>query len=152
MTASLIPSPFWGQSAFRLSATTVSMSLAGSCFSFGNRHQGPSIIGFEDEVETIFWGDLAVADSRSKRTLRNSTSSHRPARDIISTARLELECPSYGVNPARGPYAAATFPWSSGNSVPSTHMRCMITAKRARQRQRSPFIPAEPGDLSSPRP
>ena len=98
-----------GSSVFRLSTTTVSMSLTGSCFSsgsgtkalpvrnrrrggtifwaafsnrpfgvkrfqaihhysvdvahglvllFGNRHQGPSSIGFEDEVEQLLGGLL----------------------------------------------------------------------------------------------
>ena len=39
-----------GSSTFRLSAAAVSMSLTGSRF-FRNRRQGPSIMGFEDEVE-----------------------------------------------------------------------------------------------------
>src|SRR5262249_27978692 len=76
-----------GSSAFRLSTTTVSMSLTGSCF-FSNRPfrvkrfqtihhysvdvahglvllfgigtRGPSIMGFEDEAEQSFSGGLAV--------------------------------------------------------------------------------------------
>ena len=47
-----------GSSAFRLSTTTVSMSLAGSCFS-SESAPGPSIMGVEDGVEHLFRG-LAI--------------------------------------------------------------------------------------------
>jgi hypothetical protein len=51
MSASLIGHS--GSSAFRLSTTTVSMSLTGSCFS-SESAQGPSIMGFEDEDHAQF--------------------------------------------------------------------------------------------------
>ena len=92
MSASLIGR--FGSSAFRLSITTVSMSLAGSCFS-SDSYQGPSIMGSEDEAEQSFGRPCRLADSRSKQTYElassivpRGTSFHR---------LVELECPPYPV-------------------------------------------------------
>src|SRR6266403_5706454 len=59
--------------------------------SLRNRHQGPSIMGFEDEAEQSLPRPCRLADSRSKRTCElastivpQGTSFHRAA---------ELECP-----------------------------------------------------------
>ena len=50
----LVEGPRWGDAEFLpaagLSTAAVSMSPTGSCFS-RNRHQGPSIMRFEEEVE-----------------------------------------------------------------------------------------------------
>src|SRR6266566_7754471 len=91
MTASLIGHS--GSSAFRLSTTTVSMSLTGSCFqalsdhpppqcrcrsraraSLRNRHQGPSIMGFEDGVEQSLPRPCHQTSDRSKRTYELTSS------------------------------------------------------------------------------
>src|SRR5439155_20654782 len=63
--------------------------------SLRNRHQGPSIMGFEDEVEQSLGRTCRLADSRSKRTYEltssivpRGTSFHRSA---------ELEFSSYRV-------------------------------------------------------
>jgi hypothetical protein len=50
--------------------------------SLRNRHQGPSIMGFEDEVELSFGRPYRQIDGRSKRTCA-LTSSVVPPRDII---------------------------------------------------------------------
>jgi hypothetical protein len=56
-----------GSSAIRLSTATVWMSLTGSCFS-SESAQGPSIMGFEDEVEQSLGRPCRRTDGRSKRT------------------------------------------------------------------------------------
>ena len=61
------------------SSVDVSRGLA---LLFGNRHKGPSIMGFEDEVETIFTAALPS----NRRQIQADTRTHlihRPARDII---------------------------------------------------------------------
>ena len=65
---------------FRLSTTTVLISLAGSCFS-SESAPGPSIMGFEDEVEHL--QAALPADWRQVRADIRSHLIHRPARDII---------------------------------------------------------------------
>src|SRR6266567_3149754 len=153
-----------GSSAFRLSTTTVSMSLTGSCFSsesapgalpswdsrtrwnnlsgglavrrtvgpsghgnfsnrpfrvkrfqtihhysvdvahglvllFGIGTRGPSIMGFEDEVEQSFGRPCRQTNGRSKRTCE-LTSSVVP-RGTSFHRSVELECPSIGLDAAR---------------------------------------------------
>ncbi len=71
----------WWSSAFRLSTTAVSMSLAGSCFSTESAH-GPFHHGIRRRGGTIFRAalpsdrQLIQADSRTHLI-------HRPARDTI---------------------------------------------------------------------
>jgi hypothetical protein len=65
MSASLIGR--LGSSAFRLSTTAVSTSLAGSCFSTESAH-GPFHHGIRRQGGTIFRAALPVAGGRSKRT------------------------------------------------------------------------------------
>jgi hypothetical protein len=50
--------------------------------SLRNRHQGPSIMGFEDEVEQSFGRPCRQCDCRSQAAVRTHLI-HRPARDII---------------------------------------------------------------------
>src|SRR4249919_3038637 len=85
MSASLIGR--LGASAFRLSTSTVSMSLAGSCFS-SESAPGPFHHGIRGRGGTIFWA--ALLSCRSKRTYElastivpRGTSFHR---------LVELEC------------------------------------------------------------
>src|SRR6266700_6034360 len=89
-----------GSSAFRLSTTTVSMSLTGSCFSnrpfrvkrfqtihhysvdvthglvllFGIGTRGPSIMGFEDEAEQSIGRPCRQTNGRSKQTCELTSS------------------------------------------------------------------------------
>src|SRR5213596_4086930 len=71
MSASLIGS--LGSSTFRRSIDAVWMSLAG-CASLRNRHQGPTIMGFEDEAEQSLGRPCRLTDSRSKRTYELTSS------------------------------------------------------------------------------
>ena len=59
MSASLIGHS--GSSAFRLSTTTVSMSLTGSCFSSESASRGPCIMGFKNEVEQSFYSSPSAS-------------------------------------------------------------------------------------------
>jgi hypothetical protein len=54
-------------SAFRLTTTSASMSLAGSCFLFGIGTKGRSIMGCEDESRTIFAAALLAMRSGARR-------------------------------------------------------------------------------------
>src|ERR1700738_3722040 len=92
-------------SAFRLSTTTVSMSLAGSCFSSESAPR-PFHHGIRRRGGTILWAALPslgrpcrLTDSRSKRTyeltssiVAQGTSFHR---------LVELECPPILFDPAQ---------------------------------------------------
>src|SRR6478752_7536403 len=79
MSASLIGHS--GSSAFRLSTTSVSMSLTGSCFSSESAPGGPSIMGFEDEAEQSL--PRPCREIRPTQADMRTHLIHRPARDII---------------------------------------------------------------------
>jgi len=79
MSASLIGHS--GSSAFRLSATTVLMLLAGSCFSSESAPR-PFHHGIRGRGGTIFWSTLPSDERQVQPTLRTHLI-HRPARDII---------------------------------------------------------------------
>ena len=130
MSASLIGR--LGSSAFRLSTRTVSRSLAGSCFSTESAHR-PFHHGIRRRGGTIFWAALPSAGPS-----RHANSPHPSSRE--------------------GHHSTAW--WSSGfllllislgahavtslvhlNSVPSTQMRCMITAKRRASATIARFMP-----------
>src|SRR5450759_3870801 len=70
-----------GSSAFRLSTTAVSMSLAGSCFSSES-----ALRPFHHRIRrrggTIYWAALPSDERRVQATKRTHLI-HRPARDII---------------------------------------------------------------------
>ena len=94
----------------------------------GNRHQGRSIMGFEDEVEQSFGRPYRQCNGRSKRTCEltssivpRGTSLHRS----VELSFLLLDLILYGFHGA-----AAACSRVQRNSVPSTQMRCMITASR----------------------
>jgi hypothetical protein len=136
MSASLIgPS---GSSTFRLSINAVSMSLAGSCFS-SESALSPSIMGFEDEAEQSFGRPCRQGDGGSKRTYEltssivpRGTSFHCWVDFDFLLSRLILN----GLHAA-----AAACSLVHRNSVPSTQMRCMITASRRASATIAFFIP-----------
>ena len=101
------------------------MSPAGSRFS-SESAQGPSIMGFEDEVEQSLGRPCRQTDGRSKRTC-DLTSSVVP-RGTSFHRLVELEFLLSGLI-LHGSHAAAASRVQR-NSVPSTQMRCMITANR----------------------
>src|SRR2546427_7883754 len=65
--------------------------------SLRNRHQGPSIMGFEDEAEQSLGRPCRLTDSRSKRTYE-LTSSIVP-RGTSSHRAVELKCPPIAFDP-----------------------------------------------------
>src|SRR5471032_1991235 len=70
-----------GSSAFRLSIATVSMSLAGSCFS-SESAPGPFQYGIRERGGTIFGSALPSFTQQVQADIRTHLI-HRPARDII---------------------------------------------------------------------
>ena len=135
MSASLIGR--LGSSTFRLSAAAVSMSLTGSCFSSESAPR-PFHHGIRRRGGTIFRATLP-SDERQVQADMRTHLIHRPARDIIPPlggarsfllSRLIL----------RGRHAAAASRVQR-NSVPSTQMRCMITANRRASATIAFFIP-----------
>ena len=123
MSASLIGR--LGSSAFRLSTTAVSMSLAGSRFSSESAPR-PFHHGIRRRGGTIFAAALLSYDGRSKRTYEltssivpRGTSFHRS----VELCFLLLHLILYS-------FHAAASSLVHRNSVPSTQMRCMITANR----------------------
>ena len=71
----------FGSSAFRLSTSAVSMSLAGSCFS-SDSAPGPFHYGIRGRGGTIYWTALP-SDGRQVQATKRTHLIHRPARDII---------------------------------------------------------------------
>src|SRR5450759_3469882 len=85
-----------GSSAFRLSTTAVSMSLAGSCFSSESDY-GPSIIGFEDEAEQSIGRPYRQTNGGSKRP--NELTSSIVPRGTSFHRSVELECSPVTIDP-----------------------------------------------------
>jgi hypothetical protein len=126
MSASLIGR--FGSSAFRLSLTTVSMSLAGSCFS-SESTPGPFHHGIRGRGGTIFGArPCRLADSRSKRTYELASSIVPRGTSFHRLVELECLLSCLTLHSFQG--AAAACSRVHRNSVPSTQMRCMITANR----------------------
>src|SRR5438445_13892924 len=96
-------------------------------------------VGFEDEVEQSLPRPCRQCDGRSKRTY-DLTPSIVP-RGTSFHCSVELEFPPIGSDPARFHAAAAACSRVQRNSVPSTHMRCMITANRRARATIAFFIP-----------
>jgi hypothetical protein len=98
MSASLIGR--MGSSAFRLSTTAMSMSLAGSCFS-SESAPGPFHHGIRRRGGTISSAALLSVERQDQADMRTRLI-HRPARDIFpllggsraSSYRIDLMCPS----------------------------------------------------------
>jgi hypothetical protein len=117
--------PF-GVKRFGLSTCAVSMSLTGSRFSSDSALR-PFQYGIRRRGGTIFWSTLP-SDGRQVQADIRTHLIHRPARDIIPPLGgaprvllldLILHC-----------HAGAASCRVQRNSVPSTQMRCMITASR----------------------
>ena len=137
MSASLIG--HLGSSTFRLSTTAMSMSLAGSCFS-SESAPGPFHHGIRGRGGTIFMVGLAV--SRTAGPSGHANSPHPSSREgHPSTARWISGFLLSGLI-LNGFHAAATAcSRVQRNSVPSTQMRCMITASRRASATIAFFIP-----------
>ena len=137
MSASLIG--HLGSSTFRLSTTAVSMSLTGSRFSSESAPR-PFHHGVRGRGGTIFGVGLAVR--RTVGPSGHANSPHPSSREgHHSTARwssifLLLDLILHGFHAA-----AAACSRVQRNSVPSTHMRCMITANRRARATIAFFIP-----------
>jgi hypothetical protein len=142
MSASLIGR--MGSSAFRLSTTAMSMSLAGSCFS-SESAPGPFHHGIRRRGGTISSAALLSVEQQDQADMRTHLI-HRPARDIFPLLGGSRAPPIALILCA--PHAAAVS-LVQRNSVPSTHMRCIITASRRQGHDRL-FHPAAPGDLHGP--
>ena len=128
-----------GSSAFRptTTTTTVSMSLTGSCFS-SESAPGPSIMGVEDEAEQST--ERPCRNERQVQAIGRTHLIHRPARDIIPPqggARSFLLSDVI----LQGFHAATACSLVHRNSVPSTHMRCRITANRRARATIAFFMP-----------
>jgi hypothetical protein len=124
-----------GSSAFRLTTTAVSMSLAGSRFSSDS-----ALRPFHHDSRTRWnnlYRGLAVVVGRSKQTCE-LTSSTVP-RGTSFHRLVELEFPPIAFDPERPHAAAASL--LHLNSVPSVQMRCIITAKRRASATIAFFIP-----------
>ena len=135
MSASLIGR--FGSSTFRLSTATVSMPLAGSCFS-SESALGPFHHGIRRQGGTIFAAALRSDEQQVQADMRTHLI-HRPARDHHSTARWSSSfLLSHLIS--TGPHAVTTSRVQR-NSVPSIQIRCMITANRRARATIAFFIP-----------
>ena len=138
MSASLIGHS--GSSAFRPTTTTaVSMSLTGSCFS---SESAPEALPSWDSKTrwNNLWGGLAVRRTAgpSDRTNSPHPSSREGHLPPLGGTRVFLL--SYLI--LHGSHAAAAAcSRVQRNSVPSTHIRCMITANRRARATIAFFIP-----------
>ncbi len=137
MSASLIGR--LGSSAFRLSTAAVSMSPAGSRFS-SESAPGPFHHGIRGRGGTIYSAALPSNERQVQADMRTHLI-HRPARGHHSTARWSSSFLLSGLI-LRGPHAAAAAcSRVHRNSVPSTQMRCRITANRRASATIAFFMP-----------
>jgi hypothetical protein len=135
MSASLIGR--LGSSAFRLS-TNSSVDVAhGLSLLFGLGTKGPSIMGFEDEVEQSFGRPCRQCNGRFKRTYELTSSIVPRGTSFHRWVELDLVLSHLILHRSQ---AAATS-LVHRNSVPSTHTRCMITANRRASATIAFFIP-----------
>ena len=129
-----------GSSTFRLSPPLQCRCRSRARASLRNRHQGPSIMGFEDEVEQSFASALPSDERQVQADIANSP--HPSSREgHHSTARwsssfLLSDLILHGFHAAAGACSRV-----QRNSVPSTQMRCMITANRRARATIAFFIP-----------
>jgi hypothetical protein len=126
-------------SAFETIHHQVSMSLAGSCFSPESAAR-PFHHGIRGRGGTIYAAAFTVEERQVQADMRTHLI-HRPARDIIpplggNSSFLLLDLIPHGFHAA-----AAACSRVQRNSVPSTHMRCMITANRRARATIAFFIP-----------
>src|SRR5262245_63490133 len=127
MSASLIG--HLGSSAFRLSTASVSMSLAGSCFSSESAPR-PFHHGIRRQGGTIFWAALPSNRRLVQADMRTHLI-HRPARDIIPPlggVRVFLLCLCHGLFPgpaelsAVNPYAVHDHRDRKSTRLNSSHL------------------------------
>ena len=128
-----------GSSAFRLSTTTVSMSLTGSCFS---SESAPAALPSWDSRTR--WNNLSggLAVRRTVGPSGHANSPHPSSREgHHSTARWSSSFLLSGLILNCFHAAAAACSRVHRNSVPSTQMRCIITASRRARATIAFFIP-----------
>ena len=134
-------------SAFRLSPPQCRCRSRARA-SLRNRHQGPSIMGFEDEVEQSIGRPYRQRDGRSKQTCE-LTSSIVP-RGTSFHRSVELKFPPIGSDPARlscGCCGLFSGPAELGAINPdAVHDH----GQPSGQRHDGLFHPAAPGDLHRP--
>ena len=113
------------------------MSLTGSCFS-SESAPGPSIMGVEDEAEQST--ERPCCNERQVQAIGRTHLIHRPARDIIPP---QGGASSFLLSDVilQGFHAATACSLAHRNSVPSTQMRCRITAKRRARATIAFFMP-----------
>ena len=107
--------------------------------SLRNRHQGPSIMGSEDKVEQSFGrpfrrttvGPSRHANSPHPSSREGHHSTTRWSSSFLLSHLILCSCHA----------AAAACSRVQRNSVPSTQMRCMITASRRASATIAFFIP-----------
>ena len=111
------------------------MSLAGSCFSPESAHR-PFHHGIRRRGGTIFWATFPIAVGRSKRTCELTSSIVPRGTPFHHLVELELlllrsiRC-----------HTAVTTSLVQRNSVPSTQIRCKMTASRRARATIAFFIP-----------
>jgi hypothetical protein len=126
-----------GSSAFRLS-TNSSVDVAhGLSLLFGLGTKGPSIMGFEDEVEQSFGRPCRQCDGRFKRTYELTSSIVPRGTSFHRWVELDLVLSHLILHSSQATATSLVH----RNSVPSTHMRCMITANRRASATIAFFIP-----------
>jgi hypothetical protein len=107
--------------------------------SLRNRHLGPSIMGFEDGAEQSLGRPYRQLNGR---TSRHTNSPHPSSREgHLSTAGWISSFLLSGMILNGLHAAAAACSLVHRNSVPSTQMRCMITASRRARATIAFFIP-----------
>src|SRR5258705_9521725 len=107
---------------------------------FGIGTKGPSIMGFEDEVEQSFGRPCRQTNGRSKRTCE-LTSSIVP-RGTSFHRSVELECPSIGLDAARFLCCFSNRPFrvKRFSDYPPLQCRCRSRARASlRNRHQAPF-------------
>jgi hypothetical protein len=105
--------------------------------SLRTRRQGPSIMGFEDEVEQSFGRPCRQCDGRSKRTYELTSSIVPRGTSFHRWVELDLLLSHLILHSSQATATSLVH----RNSVPSTHMRCMITASRRASATIAFFIP-----------
>src|SRR5215467_552846 len=99
--------------------------------------KGPSIMGFEDEVEQSFGRPCRQCDGRFKRTYELTSSIVPRGTSFHRGVELDFLLLHWILHRSQ----AAAISLVHRNSVPSTHTRCMITANRRASATIAFFIP-----------
>ena len=98
-------------------------------------------MGFEDEAEQSYRRPCRQTDGRSKRHLHDLTSSVVPRGTSSPPAPVEPRVSSYCIFDPKRPSGCCNFPGPAELGATSTHIRCMITAKRRARATIAFFIP-----------